>query len=79
MWLSPTTVSSRSPPCFVLPTPKTLMLEKLKAGGEGATEVEVVGWHHSLNGREFEQALGDSEGLGILAGCSPWGRRVGHD
>ena len=41
---------------------KTLMLGKIEAGGEGATEDEMVGWPHWLNGREFEQALGDSEG-----------------
>ena len=35
----------------------------------------MVGWHHQLNGREFEQALGDGEGLGILACCSPWGHK----
>jgi len=29
---------------------------------KGATEIEVVGWHHWLNEHEFEQALGDSEG-----------------
>ena len=40
------------------------------------TEDEMVGWHHQLNGHEFEQALGDSEGQGSLACCSPWGRRV---
>ena len=33
---------------------------------------EMVGWHHRLNGREFEQALGDSGGQGSLACCSPW-------
>ena len=36
-----------------------------KDGGQkdkGPTENEMVGWHHSLNGHEFEQALGDSEG-----------------
>ena len=33
----------------------------------------MVGWHHHLKGREFEQALGDGEGQGSLAGCSPWG------
>ena len=33
---------------------KTLMLKKLKAGGEGITEDEMVGWHHRLNGHEFE-------------------------
>ena len=43
------------------------------------TEDEVVGWHHQLNGHEFEQTLGDSEGQGSLACCSLCGRRVGHD
>ena len=33
----------------------------------------MVGWHHRLHGHEFEQALGDGEGLGSLACCSPWG------
>ena len=37
------------------------------------TEVEMVGWHHWHDGHEFEQALGDSEGQGSLACCSPWG------
>ena len=36
------------------------------------TEDEMVGWHHQLNGHEFEQALGDGEGQGSLACCSPW-------
>ena len=31
------------------------------------------GWHHQLNGHEFEQTLGDSEGQGSLACSSPWG------
>ena len=44
---------------------KTLML--------GKTEDEMVGWHHRLNGHEFEQALGDGEGQGGLLCCSPWG------
>ena len=35
----------------------------------------MVGWHHPLNGREFEQALGDGEKQGRLACCSPWSRR----
>ena len=35
------------------------------------TKDEVVGWHHGLNGREFEQASGDGEGQGSLACCSP--------
>ena len=37
------------------------------------TEDEMVGWHHQFNGHEFEQTLGDSEGQGSLAYCSPWG------
>ena len=36
---------------------------------------EMVGWHHWLNGHEFEQALGDSEGQGSLVCCSPWGHK----
>jgi len=37
------------------------------------TEGETVGWHHRLNGHEFEQTPGDSEGQESLACCSPWG------
>ena len=43
------------------------------------TEEEMVGWHHQLNGREFEQTPGDDEGQGSLTCCSPWGCRVRHD
>ena len=39
----------------------------------------MVGWHHRLNGYEFEQTPEDSEGQGSLASCSQWGHRVGHD
>ena len=42
---------------------------------KGTTEDEMVGWHHQLHGHEFEQALGDSEGQGSLACCSPWGHK----
>ena len=42
---------------------------------KGATEDEMVGWHHRLNGPEFEQAPGDSEGQGSLACCSPRGHK----
>ena len=34
------------------------------------TEDEMVGWHHRLNGHEFEQTLGDSERQGSPACCS---------
>ena len=37
------------------------------------TEDEMVGWHHRLDGHEFEQTLGDGDGQGSLACCSPWG------
>ena len=43
------------------------------------TQREMVGWYHQLNGREFEQTSGDSEGQGSLVCCSPWGHRVRHD
>ena len=39
------------------------------------TEDEMVGWHHWLNGREFEQALGDSEEQGNLSCCCLWGHK----
>ena len=42
-------------------------------------EDEMVGWHHWLNGHEFEQTLGDGEGQGSLVCCSLGGRRVRHD
>ena len=37
------------------------------------TEDEMVGWPHQLDGHDFEQALGDGDGQGNLACCSPWG------
>ena len=47
---------------------------------KGTTEDEMVGWHHWLNGHEFDWALVDSDGQGGLACCSPWGLQiVGHD
>ena len=46
-------------------------------GQEGKREIEeeTVGWYHPLNGHEFEQTLGDSEGPGSLACCGPWGHK----
>ena len=40
---------------------------------------EMVGWHHRLNGHEFEQTLGDSEGQGSLACGTSWDCRVGYN
>ena len=42
---------------------------------KGTTEDEMVGWHHRLNGCEFEQAPGVGDGQGSLASCSPWGHK----
>ena len=39
------------------------------------TEDEMVGWHHRLNGHEFEQTLGVGDGQGRLACCSPWAHK----
>ena len=39
------------------------------------TEDKMVGWHHRLDGHEFEQALGVGDGQGSLACCSPWGHK----
>ena len=46
---------------------------------KGTTENGMVGWHHRLDGCEFEQALGIVDGQGSLAYCSPWCCRVGHN
>ena len=39
------------------------------------TEEEMAGWHHRLNGHEFEQTLGVGDGQGCLVWCSLWGRK----
>ena len=43
---------------------------------KGTTEDEMVGWHHWLNGHEFEQAPGVGDGQGGLACCNPWGHKL---
>ena len=42
---------------------------------KGMTEDDMVGWHHRLDGHEFERALGVGDGQGSLACCSPWGHK----
>ena len=42
---------------------------------KGMTEDGMVGWHHQLDGHEFEQAPVVGDGQGSLACCSPWGRK----
>ena len=68
------------------PDAKSQLIGKVPDGGKDwgqeekvVAEDEMVGWHHQLDGHEFEQTLGDGEGRGNLACCSPWGGRVGHD
>ena len=39
------------------------------------TENEMIGWHHQLNGHEFEQTLKVGDGHGGLVCCSPWGHK----
>ena len=51
---------------------KTLMLGKIDGGRKrGTTEDEMIGWHHRLDGHEFEQAPGVGDGQGSLSYCSP--------
>ena len=47
--------------------------------GKGTTEDEMAGWHHRLNGHEFERTPGVGDGQGGLVCCNSWGRRVRHD
>ena len=69
-------------PIFWPPDAKNWLLGKDpdvgKAWGQeekGTTEDEMVGWHHRLEGHEFEQAPVVGDGQGSLACCSPWGRK----
>ena len=64
------------------PDGKNWLIEKHPDAGQdwrqkekGTTEDEMVGWHHQLDGHEFEQALGVGDGQGSLACCSLWGCR----
>ena len=57
---------------------KTLVLGKIKGRKKRGRQDEMVGWHHQINGHEFEQALGDGEGQGRLSCHSPWGHKKLH-
>ena len=70
-------------PILWTPATKSLLIGKGPDAGKdwgqeekGTTEAEMVGWHHWLNGHEFEQAQGDSEGHRSLTCCSPWGHEA---
>ena len=65
-----------------LPDGKNWLIWKDTAAGQdwrqdekGMTEEEMVGWHHWLDGHEFEQASGVGDGQRSLACCSPWGHK----
>ena len=62
------------------PDAKSQLIRKDLDTGKGwrqeekrTTEDKMIGWHHQLNGHEFEQAPGDGDGQGSLVCCSPWG------
>ena len=58
---------------------KTLMPGKIEVRRRrGWQRIEMVGWHHQLDGHEFEEASGAGEGQGSPARCSPWGRKESH-
>ena len=48
-------------------------LGKIEGRRMGTTKDEMAGWHHRLDGHEFEQASGTGDGQGSLVCCSPWG------
>ena len=67
-------------PILWLPDAKNWLIGKIPVAGKdwrqeekGAAEDKMVGWHHQLNGHEFEQVPGVGDGQGGLACCSPWG------
>ena len=69
-------------PVLWLPDVKSWLIGKDSDAGKdwrqeekGTTEDEMVGWHHWLNGHEFEQAPGVGDEQGGLVCCSPWGRK----
>ena len=73
-------------PIFWPPDAKSWLIGKDPDAGKdrgqeekGTTEDEMVGWHHRLNGHEFEHALGTGVGWGSLACPRAWGRRLRHD
>ena len=74
------TVAEAETPILWPPDAKNWLIGKDCGAGKdrrqeemGMTEDEMVGWHHWLNGHEFEQAPGDGDGQGSLVSCSPWG------
>ena len=66
----------RSRESSILPSAGHLLYSSTQIFSFIVLELEkMLGWHHRLNGPEFEQAPGEGEGQGSLASCSPWGRK----
>ena len=85
MFIGKTDIEAETP-IFWPPDGKNLLIGKDPDAGKdgrweekGATEDEMVGWHHRLEGHEFKQAAEDSEGHGSPVCCHPWGCRIRHD
>ena len=62
-------------PILWTPDEKSQLIRKDPDGGKDWSQEDkgMIGWHHRLNGHEFEQALGDGDWQGSLACCSLWG------
>jgi len=76
------TDAEAEPPILWPPDGKSRLIRKdpdagkdWKQGEKGMTKDKMVGWHHQLNGHEFDRALGDGKGQGSLGCCSPWGHK----
>ena len=81
-WLIGRNKSGDEAPTFWPPDVKRELIRKDPDAGKdwrqeekGMAEDKMVGWHHRLNGHEFEQAPGDGDGQESLMCCSPWGRK----
>ena len=82
IFIEKTDAEAEAPILWPLDVKNWLIVKDPDAGDDwgqeekGATEDEMVGWHHRLNGHEFEQFLGVGDGHQSLACCSPWGRKA---
>ena len=80
-WIFIGRTDDRAPILWLLDAKSRLIGKDPDAGKDwgqeekGTTEGEMVGWHHRLNGHEFEQAPGVGDGQGSLACCSPWSHK----
>ena len=81
MFIGRTDAEAETPVLWPLDVKNWLIRKDTDAGKhwrqeeKGTIEDEMAGWHHRLNGHEFEQALGVGEGQGGLACCNSWGHK----